>query len=255
MSVSAKKHLGQHFLNNKNIAEEIVNSLTWENYNRALEIGPGMGVLTQFLLDQNRKISAVEIDQESIDFLNEKYNGIREELPLYNEDFLKMDLSSLYQENFAVIGNFPYNISSQILFKVVDYKEIIPEVVGMFQKEVAERIAAPHGNKTYGVISVLLQAYYHIEYLFTVHENEFTPPPKVKSGVIRLQRYREKLEVDDRKFRIVVKTGFSQRRKTLRNALKTLGIPEKHKNHIFFTKRAEQLSVENFIELTKIMME
>ena len=166
-----------------------------------------------------------------------------------------MDLSSYFKEDFAVIGNFPYNISSQILFKVVEYKELVPEVVGMFQKEVAQRIAAIHGNKTYGVISVLIQAYYHVEYLFTVHEHVFTPPPKVKSGVIRLTRYRETLDVDDKKFKQVVKAGFGQRRKTLRNSLKALGIPEAQKDHKFFSLRAEQLSIEDFIELTKIMTE
>ncbi|MDG4946986.1 16S rRNA (adenine(1518)-N(6)/adenine(1519)-N(6))-dimethyltransferase RsmA [Weeksellaceae bacterium KMM 9713] len=253
MSVRAKKHLGQHFLNDKNIAEQIVNSLTWENYHQVLEIGPGMGVLTEFLLEQKRNVSVVEIDRDSIAYLKEKYNGIKEVLPIYEEDFLKMDLASEFKEDLAVVGNFPYNISSQILFKVIDHKDMVPEVVGMFQKEVAERVAAPHGNKTYGVISVLIQAYYKVEYLFTVHEHVFTPPPKVKSGVIRLNRFRQDLEVNDKKFKQVVKAGFSQRRKTLRNALKQLGIPESQKDHKFFSMRAEQLSVEDFIELTKIM--
>lgn len=253
MSVRAKKHLGQHFLNDKNIAEQIVNSLTWENYHQVLEIGPGMGVLTQFLLEQKRNVSVVEIDRDSIAYLKEKYNGIKEVLPIYEEDFLKMDLTIKFEEALAVVGNFPYNISSQILFKVIEHKDMVPEVVGMFQKEVAERVAAPHGNKTYGVISVLIQAYYKVEYLFTVHEHVFTPPPKVKSGVIRLIRFRQDLEVNDKKFKQVVKAGFSQRRKTLRNALKQLGIPESQKDHRFFSMRAEQLSVEDFIELTKIM--
>lgn len=253
MSVRAKKHLGQHFLNDKNIAEQIVNSLTWENYHQVLEIGPGMGVLTQFLLEQKRNVSVVEIDRDSIAYLKEKYNGIKEVLPIYEEDFLKMDLTIKFEEALAVVGNFPYNISSQILFKVIEHKDMVPEVVGMFQKEVAERVAAPHGNKTYGVISVLIQAYYEVEYLFTVHEHVFTPPPKVKSGVIRLIRFRQDLKVNDKKFKQVVKAGFSQRRKTLRNALKQLGIPESQKDHRFFSMRAEQLSVEDFIELTKIM--
>ncbi len=253
MSVRAKKHLGQHFLNDKNIAEQIVNSLTWENYHQVLEIGPGMGVLTQFLLEQKRNVSVVEIDRDSIAYLKEKYNGIKEVLPIYEEDFLKMDLTIKFEEALAVVGNFPYNISSQILFKVIEHKDMVPEVVGMFQKEVAERVAAPHGNKTYGVISVLIQAYYKVEYLFTVHEHVFTPPPKVKSGVIRLIRFRQDLEVNDKKFKQVVKAGFSQRRKTLRNALKQLGIPASQKDHRFFSMRAEQLSVEDFIELTKIM--
>lgn len=253
MSVRAKKHLGQHFLNDKNIAEQIVNSLTWENYHQVLEIGPGMGVLTQFLLEQKRNVSVVEIDRDSIAYLKEKYNGIKEVLPIYEEDFLKMDLTIKFEEALAIVGNFPYNISSQILFKVIEHKDMVPEVVGMFQKEVAERVAAPHGNKTYGVISVLIQAYYKVEYLFTVHEHVFTPPPKVKSGVIRLIRFRQDLKVNDKKFKQVVKAGFSQRRKTLRNALKQLGIPESQKDHRFFSMRAEQLSVEDFIELTKIM--
>lgn len=253
MSVRAKKHLGQHFLNDKNIAEQIVNSLTWENYHQVLEIGPGMGVLTQFLLEQKRNVSVVEIDRDSIAYLKEKYNGIKEVLPIYEEDFLKMDLTIKFEEALAVVGNFPYNISSQILFKVIEHKDLVPEVVGMFQKEVAERVAAPHGNKTYGVISVLIQAYYKVEYLFTVHEHVFTPPPKVKSGVIRINRFRQDLEVDDKKFKQVVKAGFGQRRKTLRNALKQIGIPESQKDHRFFSMRAEQLSVEDFIELTKII--
>lgn len=254
MSVRAKKHLGQHFLNDLGIAQNIVDALSWENYNHVLEIGPGMGVLTQFLMEQNPNVSVVEIDAESVAYLNERYNGIRTELPIYSEDFLKMNLKEKFDAPFAVIGNFPYNISSQILFKVLENKENIPEVVGMFQKEVAERIASEHGNKTYGILSVLIQAYYKVEYLFTVHENVFTPPPKVKSGVIRLTRYRESLEsVEDKKFKQVVKAGFNQRRKTLRNALKSLNIPETYKAHNFFNLRAEQLSVEDFVELTQMM--
>lgn len=253
MSVRAKKNLGQHFLNDLNIAENIVNALTWQGYNQVLEIGPGMGVLTQFLTAQQRNVSVVEIDAESVDFLNDKYNSIQNELRIYSEDFLKMDLQNNFTEQTAIIGNFPYNISSQILFKVVENKDIIPEVVGMFQKEVAERVAAVHGNKTYGVTSVLIQAFYDVEYLLTVHEHVFTPPPKVKSGVIRLIRKKAAPEVEDRKFRQVVKAAFSQRRKTLRNALKSLQIPESQQEHRFFSLRAEQLSVEDFFELTKIM--
>lgn len=253
MSVKAKKHLGQHFLNDLGIAENIVNSLSWSGYDKVLEVGPGMGVLTQFLLEQKRSVSVVEIDSESVDYLNEKYNSIQQKLPIYSEDFLKMNLFETFEEPFAIIGNFPYNISSQILFKVVENKELIPEIVGMFQKEVAERVAAPHGNKTYGVISVLIQAFYEVEYLFTVHENVFIPPPKVKSGVIRLSRRNATLGVDEKKFRQVVKAGFSQRRKTLKNALKSLSIPEEHMEHNFFSLRAEQLSVDDFVKLTKMM--
>ena len=212
-----------------------------------------MGVLTQFLMEQNRNVAVVEIDKESVDYLNEKYNGIRENLPIFSEDFLKMDLQSKFNQPFAIIGNFPYNISTQILFKVLEHKNQIPEVVGMFQKEVAERFAATHGNKIYGVTSVLIQAYYDVEYLFTVNENVFTPPPKVKSGVIRFIRKNEPLQVDDKKFFQVVKAGFNQRRKKLRNALKSLNIPEAQQDHKFFTLRAEQLSVQDFVELTQIM--
>lgn len=254
MSVRAKKHLGQHFLTDLTIAEQITQGLTWENYTKVLEIGPGMGVLTQFLIEQKKDISVVEIDTESVAYLNDKYNGIRQELPIFSEDFLKMDLGAKFSEPFAVLGNFPYNISSQILFKVLDNRAFVPEVVGMFQKEVAERVAAPHGNKTYGILSVLMQAYYDVEYLFTVHENVFNPPPKVKSGVIRLVRKRTNLEVvDDRRFKVIVKAAFSTRRKTLRNALKSLNIPEDRKDEKIFNLRAEQLSVADFIELTQIM--
>lgn len=254
MSVRAKKHLGQHFLTDLTIAEQITQGLTWENYTKVLEIGPGMGVLTQFLIEQKKDISVVEIDTESVAYLNDKYNGIRQELPIFSEDFLKMDLGAKFSEPFAVLGNFPYNISSQILFKVLDNRVLVPEVVGMFQKEVAERVAAPHGNKTYGILSVLMQAYYDVEYLFTVHENVFNPPPKVKSGVIRLVRKRTNLEVvDDRRFKVIVKAAFSTRRKTLRNALKSLNIPEDRKDEKIFNLRAEQLSVADFIELTQIM--
>lgn len=254
MYVRAKKHLGQHFLTDLNIAEKITEALTWEGYNQVLEIGPGMGVLTEFLIQKNKNVSVVEIDTESVEYLNQKYNGIREVLPIYSEDFLKMDFYSKFKEPMAIIGNFPYNISSQILFKILDERETVPEVVGMFQKEVAERIASEHGNKSYGILSVLMQAYYDIEYLFTVHENVFNPPPKVKSGVIRLVRKRTKIgEVDDKKFKQIVKAAFSQRRKTLRNTLKGLNIPEQHLRDKIFDLRAEQLSVQDFIELTQIM--
>lgn len=251
--VRAKKHLGQHFLNDLQIAENIVNALSWQGYNQVLEIGPGTGVLTQYLIHQNRKVSVVEIDKESVEFLQKKYNGIRENLPVFSEDFLQMNLKAIFDNQVAIIGNFPYNISSQILFKVVENKELVPEVVGMFQKEVAERVAAKHGNKTYGVISVLIQAYYDVEYLFTVHEHVFTPPPKVKSGVIRLKRKEKEPDCNPAKFKQVVKSGFSQRRKTLRNALKSTQDIEKLNKHPFLNLRAEQLSVEDFVELTQIL--
>ncbi|MXV38106.1 16S rRNA (adenine(1518)-N(6)/adenine(1519)-N(6))-dimethyltransferase RsmA [Flavobacteriaceae bacterium Ap0902] len=254
MSVKAKKHLGQHFLTDLNIAQKITESLTWEGYEEVLEIGPGMGVLTDFLIHDGKKVTAVEIDTESVDFLNEKYNGIKQNLPIYSENFLNMSFLDKFDRPIAIIGNFPYNISSQILFKVLDEKEMVPEVVGMFQREVAERIASASGNKTYGILSVLVQAYYDVEYLFTVNEKVFNPPPRVKSGVIRLIRKRTTLDgVEDKKFKQVVKAGFSQRRKTLRNALKSLGIPEVHKEDAVFNLRAEQLTVKDFIALTKIM--
>lgn len=254
MSVRAKKHLGQHFLNDLGIAEKIVNSLSWNNYSHVLEVGPGMGVLTQFLIEQKKEVSVMEIDRESVEYLNQKYNMIREELPIYSEDFLKADLSKIKEDSFAILGNFPYNISSQILFKVLENKEIVPEVVGMFQKEVAERISASHGNKTYGILSVLIQAYYKTEYLFTVDEKVFNPPPKVKSGVIKLERYRDEIDgVSYKELKKIVKAGFNHRRKTLRNCLKGFNIPEEHKDNNFFNLRAEQLSVEDFINLTKIM--
>lgn len=253
MKVRAKKHLGQHFLNDEAIAQKIADGLSWNNYQEVLEIGPGMGVLTKYILEQKRKISVVEIDTESVAYLQEKYLPWHPDFKIYEEDFLKMDFSK-FSDAVAILGNFPYNISSQIIFKVLEERTQIPEVVGMFQKEVAERIAAPKGNKVYGILSVLAQAYYEVEYLFTVHENVFTPPPKVKSGVIRMTRYREHLNVDEAKFFEIVKAGFNQRRKTLRNALKTVGIPEYLNDHAFLNLRAEQLGVEDFIELTKLMI-
>lgn len=252
MSVRAKKHLGQHFLNDLSIAEDIASSLTWENYDEVLEIGPGMGVLTQFILESERKISVVEIDRESVEFLNKKYNLIQKNLPIYSEDFLKMDLASIFKNPIAILGNFPYNISTQILFKMLKNKSLIPELVGMFQKEVAERITAKHGNKTYGILSVLVQAYYKTEYLFTVNENVFTPPPKVKSGVIRLTRYRDEIEnIPYSFFLTLVKTAFNQRRKKLSNALKTMNKNEVLAHSKYKDLRAEQLSVEDFICLAK----
>ncbi|MBA5630175.1 16S rRNA (adenine(1518)-N(6)/adenine(1519)-N(6))-dimethyltransferase RsmA [Moheibacter lacus] len=247
MSVKAKKHLGQHFLKDENIAKQIVDAMRWEGYEQALEIGPGMGVLTQFLIKEKKKISVVEIDSESVEYLNQHYP----ELPIYAEDFLRMNLAEKFKnEPIAVIGNFPYNISSQIVFKVIENRNQVPEMVGMFQKEVAERICAKEGSKIYGILSVLTQAYFKAEYLFTVDENVFNPPPKVKSGVIRLTRIREKLEVDEKLFFQVVKAAFNQRRKTLRNALKSLNLSQHEIEENFLNLRAEQLSVQQFVELT-----
>jgi 16S rRNA (adenine1518-N6/adenine1519-N6)-dimethyltransferase len=210
-----------------------------------------MGVLTEFLT-QRKDITTwvVDIDRESIAWLKKNY-GARLEDRIIDGDFLKMKLENTFQGNFAVIGNFPYNISSQIFFKILEYRDRIPESVGMIQKEVAERLASKHGNKVYGILSVLIQAFYDIEYLFTVHEHVFIPPPKVKSGVIRLTRNsRAKLPCEEKLFFTVVKQSFSTRRKTLRNCLKSLNLPAEMLAEALFDKRAEQLSVEDFIELT-----
>lgn len=247
MSVKAKKHLGQHFLKDENIAKQIVEALSWNGYENVLEIGPGMGVLTKYLIQEKKNVSVVEIDTESVEYLNKNYP----DLPIFAEDFLKMNLSErFHHQPISILGNFPYNISSQIVFKVIEDRVLVPEMVGMFQKEVAERISAKEGSKVYGILSVLTQAYYKAEYLFTVDENVFNPPPKVKSGVIRLTRFREKLEINEKLFFTVVKLAFNQRRKTLRNALKSLNIDEDKIEDNLLNLRAEQLSVDSFIELT-----
>lgn len=246
--VKAKKFLGQHFLTDEKIAERIVESLSPET-NHVLEIGPGMGVLTKYLIKKEElDFHVVEIDRESVAYLHDHYPT----LDVIEGDFLQYDLTSLFQDTFSIIGNFPYNISSQILFKVFDNRDKVTEVVGMFQKEVAERVAAGPGSKTYGILSVLLSAFYNIEYLFTVNENVFNPPPKVKSAVIRLKRNDVKgLECNEKLFTQVVKTGFNQRRKTLRNALRQLNMPLDKISEEILAKRAEQLSVAQFIEITK----
>lgn len=248
--VRAKKHLGQHFLRDMEVASRIAASLPLDGRTSVLEIGPGTGVLTQFLL-QNPDIdlTAVELDGESVKYLNQHYP----QLKVIEADFLKMDLKTMYQDKFCIIGNFPYNISSQIFFKMLDNKDSIPCLVGMIQKEVAERIAAPHGNKTYGITSVLLQAFYSIDYLFTVHEHVFDPPPKVKSAVISLTRNATKqLDCDEKLFVQVVKTAFNQRRKTLRNSLKPL-LQGVSCSEPIFEKRPEQLSVADFVALTNMV--
>jgi 16S rRNA (adenine1518-N6/adenine1519-N6)-dimethyltransferase len=249
MYVRAKKSLGQHFLKDQNIARKIVNSLSCNEYRKVLEIGPGMGVLTRFLLEnKNIETTAIDIDDESIVYLEENFPELKGRIIL--GDFLKLDIRDLFQEPYAVIGNFPYNISSQIFFRILENRDSIPEVVGMIQKEVAERIAASHGNKTYGIMSVLLQAFYDIEYLFTVPEHVFAPPPKVKSAVIRLKRNKTgHLECNEKLFFIVVKTTFNQRRKTIHNSLKSLNI--KTTDCEYLTLRPEQLSVADFIKLTQ----
>ncbi len=251
MSVRAKKHLGQHFLTDENIARKIVESMSFESLKNVVEVGPGTGVLTKYLLEKKVKIFLAEIDQESIDYLKQNYEAIQKEN--FIGDFLKTDFVFLENSETGIIGNFPYNISSQILFKIIDFYRQIPEMVGMFQKEVAERTAAVPRTKDYGILSVLVQAYYDVDYLFTVHENVFNPPPKVKSGVIRLTRNpKEGLSGNEILFKQIVKTGFNQRRKKLSNALKAMNIPEALQNHEFLQKRAEELSVEDFIHFAKL---
>ena len=249
--VRAKKHLGQHFLTDKNIARRIAGSLGGEGYDRLLEIGPGTGILTTPLLSVwAGKLTVMDLDRESIEYLHAHYSG--DEVRIIHDDFLKADLDSLFPGNFGVIGNFPYNISSQIFFRVLDYRDRVPEVVGMIQKEVAERLVSPPGNKDYGILSVLLQAWYNLEYLFTVEPHVFNPPPRVRSAVIRLRRNDvQSLECDEKLFRAVVKQGFQNRRKTLRNALKPLNLPLASAPAETLSRRAEQLSVQEFVELTK----
>ncbi len=249
--VKAKKHLGQHFLTDKNIAAKIVNSLKTEG--QVLEVGPGMGILSDFLLQQPElEVFLVDIDEESYQFLQKKYPQLGQKL--LNADFLEMDFDTVFTGTFSIIGNFPYNISSQILFKVLDNRHKVLEVVGMFQKEVAERCAAKPGSKEYGILSVFLQAYYQVEYLFTVKAGVFNPPPKVLSAVIRLTRNEVKeLGCDEKLFWQVVKAGFNQRRKTLRNALSSLINKEKMTEEPMLDLRAERLSVGDFVRLTNLI--
>lgn len=249
--VKAKKHLGQHFLTDLNIAQKIVKALPDDVKTTVLEIGPGTGVLTQYLI-HNENFVAFDIDTESIDYLKKTY--LQHQHKIHYQDFLESDLSSLLiKGNIHIIGNFPYNISTQIMFKVLEHRNNIPVLVGMFQKEVAQRIAEKPGTKTYGILSVLLQAFYKIEYLFTVHENVFNPPPKVKSAVIRLTRNNTvNLNCNEDVFFRVVKTAFNQRRKTIRNSLKSL-LNGKIIEHPLFEKRPEQLNVEEFVILTKLV--
>lgn len=248
--VRPKKHLGQHFLKDKTIASRIADSLTGHGgYKTLLEIGPGTGVLTTYLLPKEYDVYVAEIDTESIHYLKNNFSAL--EGKILEGDFLRMRPEMFPKSPFAIIGNFPYNISSQIFFRILDMKHEVPEVVCMLQFEVAKRIASPPGNKDYGILSVLLQAYYDIEYLFTVDKSVFIPPPKVQSGVIRLRRNDKlSLECDDKLFARVVKQGFQNRRKTLRNALKPLNLPEELKEDPVLSKRAEQLSVSDFTELT-----
>ena len=284
----AKKFLGQHFLTDETIARRIVESIAAlgnqpcdttqtvkqsnsQAVSNVLEIGPGMGVLTKYMVDDKRlNLKSVEIDSESVAYLRSHYPTLQ----IIEGDFLRLDLSQIFAQSisqaqilkqsdnhtikqsntFTLIGNFPYNISSQILFKVYDNRDIVPEVVGMFQKEVAERIVSPPGNKSYGILSVLLSAYYDMEYLFTVHESVFNPPPKVKSAVIRLRRNgRTTLDCDEELFKKVVKAGFNLRRKTLRNALKSIAVNYDQVPSEFLDKRAEQLSCHDFECITNLI--
>jgi 16S rRNA (adenine1518-N6/adenine1519-N6)-dimethyltransferase len=247
--IKAKKHLGQHFLHDLNIAQKIVKSLP-ETTDAVIEIGPGTGVLTQYLIEKEN-FRAFDIDQESIDFLKEKYPQFAHKISF--QDFLEADLNALVAEkHYNIIGNFPYNISTQIVFRTLEYRNQIPEFAGMFQKEVAERICSKKGSKVYGILSVLAQAFYDVEYLFTVDETVFDPPPKVKSGVMRMRRKENySLPCSEKLLFTVVKTAFQQRRKTMRNSLKSLNLSDNLREDTIFDLRPEQLSVEQFIELTQ----
>jgi 16S rRNA (adenine1518-N6/adenine1519-N6)-dimethyltransferase len=252
--VRAKKHLGQHFLKDEGIAKDIADTLIKSSeYSKVLEIGPGMGVLTKYLLEKNFETYVIEIDTESVEYLSANYLKLSNRI--IEKDFLKYNINEvLNDEPFAIIGNFPYNISTQIVFKTLEMKRQVPEFSGMFQKEVAQRICAKHGSKTYGILSVLTQAFYNAEYLFTVPPNVFNPPPKVDSGVMRLTRKEDySLPCEEKLFYRVVKTSFQQRRKTLRNSLKSLNLSDETRRLEVFNMRPEQLSVKEFINLTCII--
>ncbi|MGF1555094.1 16S rRNA (adenine(1518)-N(6)/adenine(1519)-N(6))-dimethyltransferase RsmA [Paucihalobacter sp.] len=251
--VRAKKHLGQHFLTDQTIARNIVHTLDFSASDNVLEIGPGMGVLTQYLLEQNAQTYVIEIDPESVIYLKENYSALSNNI--IQKDFLKYDLNEVFKgASFSIIGNFPYNISTQIVFKTLEMRAQIPQFSGMFQKEVAQRICAKEGNKVYGILSVLAQAFYHAEYLFTVPPQVFNPPPKVESGVLRLTRKDNfKLDCDETLLFKVVKTAFNQRRKTMRNSLKTFNLGDNLKANTIFDQRPEQLSVSDFIALTNLL--
>ncbi|MFI3314403.1 MAG: 16S rRNA (adenine(1518)-N(6)/adenine(1519)-N(6))-dimethyltransferase RsmA [Rikenellaceae bacterium] len=254
MYVRPKKHLGQHFLTDLNIAKSICDALDSASCSDTIEVGPGTGVLTQFLIErEDVDLKVAEVDTESIEYLKQNFTLLHKENIV--GDFLQLDLGSLFEGKFNVIGNFPYNISSQIFFKILENRDLVPQCVCMIQKEVAQRIAEPPGKKLYGILSVFLQAFYDIDYLFTVHEDVFNPPPKVKSAVIRLVRNdRESLECDEKLFFRVVKGTFNQRRKTIRNSLKAAFPNLNNENeHQFYTLRPERLSVENFVELTNFV--
>ena len=249
--VKAKKHLGQHFLNDENIAAAIADTLNFEGYDDVLEIGPGMGVLTKYLLEKPITTYVIEIDTESVMYLESNFPKLKDKI--ISKDFLKYNINETFEgKQFGIIGNFPYNISTQIVFRMLEYKSQILEFSGMFQKEVAQRICEKKGTKAYGILSVLVQAFYDAEYLFTVDEHVFNPPPKVKSGVLRLRRKEDfSLLCGEKLFFTVVKTAFQQRRKTLRNSLKTLNLSDNLREDTIFDLRPEQLNVQQFIELTQ----
>mgnify|MGYP003449972243 CR=1 FL=1 len=255
-NVRAKKHLGQHFLNDKNAALKIVEALNPSlGFTQVLEVGPGMGVLSDFLLTKTEyETWLIDVDEESVDFLRDKYADLGQRL--IHGDFLTLDFSKYFDEKIAIIGNFPYNISSQILFKILDERDRVIQMTGMFQKEVAERCTAKAGTKAYGILSVFLQAYYDVEYLFTVKAGAFSPPPKVLSGVMRMTRNTQKsLNCDEKLFWRVVKAGFNQRRKTLRNALSAVIPREKMSDNSLYELRAERLTVQDFELLTREIAE
>ncbi|GAA4046483.1 16S rRNA (adenine(1518)-N(6)/adenine(1519)-N(6))-dimethyltransferase RsmA [Flavobacterium chungnamense] len=249
--VKAKKHLGQHFLKDESIAKAIADTLNLEGYEDVLEIGPGMGVLTKYLLEKPITTYVIEIDTESVAYLDANYPKLKDKI--ISKDFLKYNINEVFDgKQFAIIGNFPYNISTQIVFRTLEYRNQIPEFSGMFQKEVAERICSKKGSKVYGILSVLAQAFYDVEYLFTVDETVFDPPPKVKSGVMRMRRKENySLPCSEKLLFTVVKTAFQQRRKTMRNSLKSLNLSDNLREDTIFDLRPEQLSVEQFIELTQ----
>jgi len=249
--VRAKKHLGQHFLKDESIAKDIADTLNLKGYSDLLEIGPGMGVLTKYLLEKEVTTYVIEIDTESVAYLDQNYPKLKDKI--ISKDFLKYNINEVFEgKQFAIIGNFPYNISTQIVFRALEFRHQIPEFAGMFQKEVAERICEKKGTKAYGILSVLVQAFYEAEYLFTVSETVFDPPPKVKSGVLRLRRKEDfSLPCSEKLFFTVVKTAFQQRRKTIRNSLKTLNLSDNLREDVIFDLRPEQLNVQQFIELTQ----
>ncbi len=260
MSVTPKKHLGQHFLKDLNIAQKIADSLSYQDLDEIIEIGPGTGVLTKFVLQKNHKLSVFEVDSESVAYLKDDFtkenialNTSDDNFRIFEADFLKAQLPNLFpNKQVGIIGNYPYNISSQIVFKVLENRNMVKEFSGMFQKEVAQRIAEKKGSKTYGILSVLTQAFYEVEYLFTVPPGVFNPPPKVDSGVIQcIRKENYSLPVDEKLFFRVVKTAFNQRRKMLRSSLKSFNLSQSLKEDPIFAMRPEQLSVDEFISLTQ----